>query len=61
MAGVPLNGDSLSIPVSIRARVLQVFIKGLMNLKDDFVLASVAFLDSVHPWKVVRVLLQKDT
>lgn len=47
-----LNGDSPSQPFSMRATVLQGFIKGLMNLKDDITPPSAVFLDSVHPWEV---------
>lgn len=52
-AGVPLEWRQSLIPFSIRARVLQVFIKGLMSLKDDFILSSAASLASVHSWKAV--------
>lgn len=33
--------------------MLQDFIKGLMSLKDDFILSSAASLASVHSWKAV--------
>lgn len=52
-AGVPLEWRQFLIPFSIRARVLQVFIKGLMSLKNDFILPSAASLASVHSWKAV--------
>lgn len=54
-AGVALEWRHPLIPFSITARVLQDFIKGLMSLKDDFILPSAASLPFLEGH------IQKDT